>query len=238
VGRPLPSPYGKPHLLRSKPPQKLGFVFRTYRPVGLTCPSECPLLGNGCYAQSGPTSLHQRRAVGGRVSLREAFRQLPHGARVRHLVSGDLFQDDRPDLEAVAELREAHQARPDVQGWGYTHGWRRLDPYRLNLDNLTFNASCETEAEVRQALARGWPAVMVVPSDHPKRRAYEGFEAVVCPNQTVGLTCDRCGLCLERDRSRDGRPLVVAFRVHGAQRKRATQAVQKKVNHEQTTDVR
>lgn len=182
--------------------------------------------------------MHQKRAVGVGVSLQAAFARLPKGALVRHMVSGDLFQGDQPDLEAVEELRQAHRSRPDVRGWGYTHGWRRLDPYRLNLDNLTYNASCETPAEVRQALSAGWPAVLVVPADHPKRRSYEGFEVAVCPNQTVGITCDRCGLCAKRERSLGGRPLVVAFRAHGAQRKRATQAIQKKVNHEQTTNVR
>lgn len=139
------------------------------------------------------------------------------------MVSGDLFEGDQPDLEAVEELREAHQARPDVRGWGYTHGWRRLDPYRLNLPNLTYNASCETPEQVRQALAAGWPAVLVVPSDHPKRLTYEGFEAVVCPNQTTGVTCDRCGLCAKRERSRSGRPLVVAFRAHGSRKNAVNQ---------------
>jgi hypothetical protein len=211
------------HLILSGPTHhpKLGYAYRTYRPVGLTCPSECPFLNNGCYAQSGPSAIHQARAKDQERSLTTEFRRLPRGALIRHMVSGDLFENDQVDREVVDEIKKAHRSRPDVQGWGYTHGWRRLNAASLNLSNLTYNASCERPQDVQLALQAGWPAVMVVPSEHPKRKDYGDFTAVVCPNQTVGITCDRCGLCAKRDRRVGGKPLVVAFRAHGSRRKKA-----------------
>jgi hypothetical protein len=200
---------------------KLGYAYRTYRPVGLTCPSECPFLNNGCYAQSGPTAIHQNRAEGKSLPLVNAFKKLMRGALVRHMVSGDLFINDEADQEAIEEIKAAHKARPDVRGWSYTHGWRRLDAASLNLSNLTYNASCETPEDVKLALQSGWPAVMVVSENHPKRQDYGEFVAVVCPNQTADITCDRCQLCLKKDRKISGKPLVIAFRVHGARRKAA-----------------
>lgn len=206
---------------------KLGLVWRTYRPVGLTCPRECPLLNNGCYAQNGPTAWHAQRSQTQETQLTQAFLALPYRSAVRHLVSGDLFRENQPDTALIEDIRRAHRKRPDVQGWGYTHGWRRLSAQELNQPNLTFNASCERPEQVEQALDRGWPAVMVVPHDHPKRQDYGAFVSVVCPNQTQpSITCDRCRLCWKADRKLQGKPLVVAFRAHGARKRAVEQRLQ------------
>lgn len=153
------------------------------------------------------------------------FKTLPHGAMVRHLVSGDLFYNDEPDSKHIEAIRRAHKRHPHVRGWGYTHGWRRLDADTLNLPNLTFNASCETIADVEQALEQGWPATLVVPEDHPKVVKHDKFTVVVCPNQTIGITCDRCRLCLKKDRKLRGKPMVVGFRAHGSRKKRVAEVL-------------
>lgn len=151
---------------------------------------------------------------------------MPKGALVRHLVSGDLFKDDQPDLEAVAEIREAHRRNPHAQGWGYTHGWVRLSSEALNLPNLTFNASCDTPEQVREALSRGWPAVTVLPEDAPVKADRGDYVTVVCPQQLYEhVTCQTCRLCLRKERTYRGKPVVVAFRAHGTRRKQVNQAI-------------
>ena len=40
--------------------KKTGIVSATYAPI-FTCPTTCPFLNSGCYAQSGPTALHLNR---------------------------------------------------------------------------------------------------------------------------------------------------------------------------------
>ena len=40
--------------------KKNGIVSATYAPIS-TCPTSCPFMNAGCYAQSGPTALHLSR---------------------------------------------------------------------------------------------------------------------------------------------------------------------------------
>jgi hypothetical protein len=106
---------------------KLGRAYRTYRPVGVTCPSECPLLNNGCYAQNGPVAMHSSRSATAPDDWKDKLLQLPPGSKVRYMVSGDLFTDDQPDWDTISGILEVHSNRKDLKGWSYTHGWRRLD---------------------------------------------------------------------------------------------------------------
>jgi len=164
--------------------------------------------------------LHSANAAQRHDNLLECLRPLPKGALVRHLVSGDLFHNDQPDHEAIQEIRQAHQRNPHVLGWGYTHGWSRLQAEDLNLPNLTFNASCDNPAQVRQALAAGWPAVTVVSQDAPRFTDRGDYVQVVCPEQYLPhVTCQTCRLCTRKNRTYRGKPVVVAFRAHGAQKK-------------------
>jgi hypothetical protein len=208
------------------PHDKLGNVARTYRPVGNTCPSACSLLNRGCYAQLGRTNFQQEKAKQRHDSLTQHLRLLPKGTLVRHLVSGDLFHNDQPDPEVIRELTTAHKQAPHVQGWGYTHGWKQLQPTTLNLKNLTFNASCESPQETQEALQAGWPVVAVVPENHPKLRVHPTHATVVCPEQyNKQVTCQTCQLCLKPNRKYRNLPLVVGFRTHSNKRRSLNEAI-------------
>lgn len=228
---------------------KLGRVAATYRPVGApgvlagaaagaphadaaagadlgSCPHECPLLPWGaCYALGGHTAITARRARTATFNLFRWLLSLPRGAFVRHLVSGDLFLRDAPDESYIAAMHRGHRARPDLRGWAYTHGWRRLIAAAVNRPGVTVNASCETLADARAALAAGWPVVRVVDADTPQLVDNGDHWQRVCPFITHGVTCDRCMLCARPARAFRGLPLVVAFRPEGTATTRTAAAI-------------
>jgi hypothetical protein len=186
--------------------------FATYRAVGPTCPPDCPLLGNGCYAQNGKVSWQAKDRYSeddGAVFLRELGR-LPQGAIVRLHVSGDVMLDGELDTAYLQALIDGAAARPDLLFFGYTHAWRHIDRERWVFPpNLVINASCDSEDDAHTARAWGWDVTTVVPSDTAWRRS---GDTVICPNQTVGLSCYECKLCMQPDRK-----LSVAFKAHGTQ---------------------
>lgn len=200
--------------------------YATYRAVGYSCPESCVLLNNGCYAQGGNVAIHQK----GRVSdsdadiYRREVARIPSGSIVRLHVSGDVMLPAGPDgstevdteyLQAIVDV--AHE-RPDVTFYGYTHGWQYInrDAYDWP-SNLTLNASVDRPEDMSAAVDAGWPITTVIPSDTKWRR--DG-DTVVCPAQTSGLSCAECMLCARPDRR-----LRVAFKAHGAGKRKASDAV-------------
>lgn len=205
---------------------KIGKSAATYRGVGLNCPSECVLLqSGGCYALGGHVAMQQRRAAHETFDVEAWLIALPQSAAVRHLVSGDLFAADMPDTAYIGGMMAGHAARPDLRGWTYTHGWRRLLPMAVNGPGICTNASCETDADASTAIAAGWPAVCVVASDAPALTEHADHVTRVCPQQTHGVTCAECMLCAKPARRMRGKPLVIAFRAHGQTVKRANAAI-------------
>ena len=188
-------------------------MFATYREVGPTCPRSCPLI-DACYAKQGRVNLHQRGASSlddGSI-YRDWVRTLPQDAMVRLHVSGDIMRpdgSDTPDGPYLDAMAEAAEERPDVVAYGYTHAWRDV-PSSINRPNLVINASCDTAEDIEDARAAGWDVVTVVPSTVQWRRR---GDVVVCPQQTSGIPCDKCRLCM-----RPNRRLVVAFKAHGVKR--------------------
>jgi hypothetical protein len=195
--------------------------FATYRAVGWTCPSTCTLLGAGCYAQSGHVAMAQRDRYSDNDGdiYRAAVMALPHGAIVRLHVSGDVMLPVSEhgtmlvDTAYLAAIVDVARARPDITFYGYTHAWRVIDRDAYAWpSNLTLNASCDTPGDVHEATARGWATTTVVASDTPWRR--DG-NTVVCPNQTVGMSCAECMLC-----AKPTRKLTVAFKAHGVSKRK------------------
>lgn len=207
---------------------KTGRVAATYRAVGPNCPSECPLLQSGaCYAMGGRVGLQQRRAAAETFDVRQWLIALPLSAAVRHLVSGDLFHNDEPDYAYINGMLAGHRARPDLRGWGYTHGWRRLSPSEVNNGGVCINASTESPEDAARALAAGWPVVQVVASDAPQLTDCGTHMLRVCPQQTHGVQCDKCMLCAKPQRRMQGKPLVIAFRAHGQRTAVANETVRR-----------
>lgn len=143
---------------------------------GGTCPSECTLMYNGCYAQSGPSNFHALRSQRVMTNLREKLLGLRKGMKVRHNVSGDFYKDDIPDADYLREIKEVAYLRPDLQQYSYTHGAARLAEYKPNeLPGLTINASCESFQEVLDNTALGYPCTLVMHADDlPKQHNEDG----------------------------------------------------------------
>jgi hypothetical protein len=188
--------------------------YATYREVGTTCPSTCPLLNAGCYAQGGNVPIHARGRVSesdGVVYLRELSR-IPHGAIMRLHVSGDVLLHDALDVDYLNAIIHGATLRPDMTFYSYTHAWRMIDRAEFVFPkNLVINASCDNEEEVAEARAAGWDTVTVVPESVEGKR-YGNM--VVCPQQTVGMSCAECKLCMKASRR-----LTVAFKAHGFNKK-------------------
>lgn len=200
--------------------------YATYRAVGLSCPSDCRLLNAGCYAQAGNVAIQMRGRYSendGDIFLREIER-LPHGAALRLHVSGDVMRDGGKDgsnvldVEYLNALIEGAKRRPDISMYGYTHAWKRINREEFVFPaNLTLNASCDTPEDVVEARAAGWDTTTVVPAETTGKRY---GDTVVCPNQTTGLTCDKCRLCFKSNR-----PLTVAFKAHGVSKRKVSERV-------------
>lgn len=204
----------------------------TYVSIAATCPASCPFRDNGCYAQSGASHLTMgaldragRRARALEVTLAEAValndlwpRGVPQdghrgGRDLRLHVGGDVSctAGARALGEAVARL----QARGLGECWTYTHRWREIP--REAWGPISVLASCETPAEVRQAIEAGYAAALTV-ERFPGRRAFPigpGLKAIPCPFEGGGsTTCVKCRLCFDDARLRQaGR--AIAFAVHG-----------------------
>lgn len=163
----------------------------TYRPVGATCPTDCPLLGRGCYAQTGHTHLHQARTTdetepavtGAAIAMVRALRK---GKLARLHVSGDFARDGVLDtvyadaIEAVSStLRELSGER--WTSWAYTHL-----PDGPWVDRLR-----EAGVAVRMSDRTGaWGAIVGTSKADVLSRG-----AFACREQTSGTRCSDCKLC-------------------------------------------
>ena len=218
-------------------------VFATYRPVGGTCPSDCTLLNNGCYAQGGNVNMHQRRAGESRFDPLAWATALPQGALVRWNVSGDVVG---PDGRAYrSRIRRAHVARPDLQGWVYTHAWMdsEVAKWARSLPaNVRCVASLDDPKDARMAYGMGYRTVAsVTPTADGKgftdsearavkgprgamtevgrwgQRVVTSVRPLPCPAQRTNMGCADCMGCM-----RDGH---IVFAIHGPSHKVATSAI-------------
>lgn len=189
-----------------------------------SCPNDCALYGQGCYAENngigGSGSIFERAGKGGDTDLIELMlriRKLRRGDVVRLNVSGDyLLADGTPDIEYISVT---NMIPPFVDVLSYTHAWRRLSP-DMFLEHVRPNASCDTPADAEEALAAGWKAVIVDDDGSIPDTRIGGALAVSCPYETKGTQCIDCRLC-----ARQKRPSVVVFQVHGAKRRIAGRAI-------------
>jgi hypothetical protein len=220
-------PTGRYLLVAQSQNAKLGAgVATTYSSKATTCPSTCPLKGNGCYAEGGPTAIAWRRADTGMEwgDHVAAIGKLPKRSKVRLNTAGDLPATDGDAVVIDAKALRTLNAVAKKRGhwvWGYTH--KPMTPANVKAlaacPALAISASCHTMADADAAMDAGVPAVVVVPENFRSatRATPAGRAVVVCPAQTSPeVTCATCMLCANRDRK-----CVVAFRVHGTRKKTA-----------------
>jgi hypothetical protein len=191
-----------------------------------TCPTECPMLDNGCYASAGfHTNMHWDKVTSGERGapiddLCEQVRRLPEGQLWRHNVAGDLMptSDGKIDSRALWMLTAANTGR---RGFTYTH----YAPTGENLEAIeganragfTVNISANSPREALDvAQTTTAPVVTIVPSDFWAQGDTVG-SIVRCPAETRDeVTCKTCKLC-----SVATRKTIVGFTVHGTQAKKA-----------------
>lgn len=170
----------------------------TYRQVGLSCPSTCPLLGAGCYAQKGRTTMAAKRAsatLAGDLAAVAigAVLAATLGAPLRLHVSGDVtlldHNSDAIDPAYLAGVAAILTAVADWLGapvpcWTYTHVE----------DAETVRAAWLGLVTVWHSDNDSVGGAIVVPSfaEHKrdKRHTY-------CPNQRTdgAIDCATCKLC-------------------------------------------
>lgn len=190
----------------------------TYRAVGPTCPTTCPYLGNGCYAQGGPVAMAARRAVhpwaadvrAAEVAIVAALRA---GVLARLHVSGDFASDGRVDHAYVHAIADVAARARELSGrrwvaWTYTHL-----PYGAWVDLLR-DAGVHVRLSDRPTTETQGPGAIVVASETEARDR----GAFVCPAQTGrAASCAECRACWQA-------PRTVAFLAHGASSRRAAEA--------------
>jgi hypothetical protein len=190
-----------------------------------SCPTTCPLLGAGCYAESGRMALHTRRLAESSASVDELAREeadaidtLSGRLPLRIHVVGDSTTSSAARRVAASVRR--YVKRHGSSAWGYTHAWRDVPASAWR--GVSMLASCESRADVDAAHARGYRAAIVVDEHRSdKRHDRDGVDVIPCPEQTRGARCIDCRLCWDPPAG-----AVIAFAAHGARAKtvRATVA--------------
>ena len=207
---------------------KIGTVSATYVAQG-SCPEDCPLFKNGCYAEDGKMGLITRGLNGHAVldPIRlaemeaEGIDSLSGRLPLRLHVVGDCKTDEAAQI--VSEAAERYRTRQmrwlgkEQDVWGYTHAH---NVSRESWGKVSILRSCETPEQAQKAMADGFAAAMVV-GEFERTTAYEvadGMVGIPCPQQTGKVaTCLDCRLCMKDAKLRNsGR--VILFEAHGARR--------------------
>lgn len=179
-------------------------VGTTYRPVGPTCPNDCPLLNRGCYAQRGHVAIHEKKSSDDADNLMA----LGGNQLVRHMVSGDWMRPlksgkkalDRVLVRAVITL---HRKCPWLTGWGYTHDRQAFTDAKIKPADLPSNlhilASCETLEQKTEHNEAGWRTARII-----EEREDKTADELLCPvdlQKRLGVppsertNCARCKAC-------------------------------------------
>ena len=205
---------------------KIGLVSATYVSQA-SCPTSCPLMGAGCYAERGKVGIHTSRLNKGgeddptalALEEAEAIAGLTGYRPLRVHVVGDCSTNEAAEI--VGEAMRVHTARHGQPAWTYTHAWREVR--RESWGDVAVLASCESKADVADASARSHATAIIVSRHETAKRHHAntslldtvGVDTIPCPNQTRGRTCEQCKLCLY-PRSPDDPS--ISFAAHGATR--------------------
>lgn len=190
-----------------------------------SCPSSCPLRGQGCYAEAGRPNLVTQRlnrsTVTNPVEIAtaeaELIRKLSGRRMLRLHTVGDCYVDEGAKI--LAQAAKEHTDKKGMPVYTYTHGH---DTKRESWGEISVLRSCETFSQVKKAHADGFASAMVVDSHDSKTATkHEGFTIIPCPQQTgAAKNCSECRLCA-MDKKLHAKKAVIAFAIHGARQKRA-----------------
>lgn len=168
----------------------------TYRPIGPTCPTTCPLYGNGCYGEHSFCKLWSSRSAERHDTLARAI-----GApRVRHLVTGDcLLATGKPDWAYLRHVRAFHRASPSTVGLMYSHAWREVRAWVKTIPpNLHFLASVDDKAGAHVAQGLGMRTARVTEKHDAERgEVYCPVDRAKHAGGEQRHTCATCRQCFE-----------------------------------------
>jgi hypothetical protein len=199
--------------------EKLGKnVFVISRPVGLTCPSDCFFLHNGCYAERTEKQYpNARRSSESNVVVTsdeiEAMVRYAYAQKksVRIHERGDWCLDNQLDLDYLSAWRDGvSKVRRKPFIFTYTH---LLDERLAKLGEVGISvyASVHNAEDIDKAKSAGFTLFAYVSSIKKKRGGSGGNvesyislpvlgRTLVCPEQRLGrkrVTCDKCKVCIE-----------------------------------------
>jgi hypothetical protein len=201
---------------------KLGAVSATYV-AQQSCPASCVFLDYGCFAQNGFVGGHLvkplNRGVATTMTRVEIAQQeadmidrLSGERDLRLHVVGDSTTLEGTKLLASASRRFSSKHGRAV--WTYSHGWRALP--RRTWGSISVLASCESTGDIADARRRGYATALVVPQHTTKRLYRDGRQKILpCPEQTSGVSCVACRLCMRDDYLREA-GITIAFAAHGS----------------------
>lgn len=207
-----------------------------------TCPSDCPLKRNGCYAEQGNLGFLWRALgehgpdaawMSGVARVRStdwagycaSVAALPEGTLWRHAQAGDLpHKGGKVDRGRLLALVRANRGR---RGFGYTHHnvLQSLGNARLiqsaTLAGFTINLSANNLGHADALVDAGVAPVVTVLgreiAGNVEVRTPKGRRVVVCPaTYREDVTCRSCGLCQVASRG-----VIVGFPAHGAGARKA-----------------
>ena len=200
---------------------KTGPVSATYASQK-SCPATCPMLGGGCYGESGRVGIHTARlnvpiASSLEVAKAEAAEidSLSGLMDLRVHVVGDCKSDAEAEIVGDAAARFMARRRP-TDAWTYAHAWETIK--RASWGAMSVLASCHTKDEVKRAMSRGYAASIVTADMPDKAFKEDGITYVPCLEQTKGITCVECRLCFD-DSALLAKKIVIVFKLHTAAKK-------------------
>ena len=193
----------------------------TYRPVGVTCPSDCKFLNNGCYAQKYHTRIVSSTVNTDAEYFDAIMTQKTLGLKkmpsiLRFHTSGDILHNDVVDAEYVAILNKWHSIYQDMKVTviNYTHAWKRAGAEIIK--HFT-RASVHTVADAIEAYNQGWYVALAVDdtADAVAQARAElkaaGLYGTECPNAIdKRIKCAKCKICTNKGNRKN----VVIFPEH------------------------
>lgn len=210
---------------------KTGPVSCTYAPIH-SCPSTCPFLNNGCYAQHGHSGIHlarmnkvaeqtgKTRPIDIAREEAKAIRQMKGLGPLRLHIVGDCRTSRAAKI--VSSAAEEYMKEHNQKAWTYTHAWKEVP--RESWGNVSVLASCETIEEAKQAMDRGYAASMVRAVSFRMPYSFNGLEMTPCLELTKGIKCNKCQVCLHDDVLL-AQKKVVCFFPHGSGKENARKAL-------------
>jgi hypothetical protein len=191
-----------------------------------TCSDSCPLKNSGCYADSGPLSLHWKKITASNrgdnwLDFVEKIKALPPNQLWRHNQAGDLVGDNNKiDFKNLKLLIEANRGK---RGFTFTH--KPLTKANIasvkyaNDNGFTINLSANNLNHADQLAALAIAPIAVIIGENLPKVNYtpKGLKVVTCPAQSSNrVTCKSCGLCQLAFRN-----YAIGFIAHGNSKKKA-----------------